>query len=310
MKILALAGGVGGAKLVAGLSQVLPPENLSVVVNIGDDFEYLGLYICPDLDTVCYTLAGISNPITGWGRAGDTWQMMQNLTTLGGPDWFRIGDQDIATHLVRTRRLIEGKPLSKIVTEFCSSWQINQTILPASDQIVRTVVASDEGNLEFQEYFVHRQCRPHVTGFNFSGIQDAIPAPGVFDAIEELDAIVICPSNPWVSIGPIINLPGMESKIKSKKVIAVSPIIGGQAVKGPAAKMYMELGIQPSAFAVAQHYQSLLTGFVFDKTDQEQRSNILNLGIQPFITQTLMKSPEDRKHLAKDVLNFIGSILS
>jgi LPPG:FO 2-phospho-L-lactate transferase len=309
MKILALAGGVGGAKLVAGLSQVLPPENLSVVVNNGDDFEYLGLYICPDLDTVCYTLAGISNSITGWGRDSETWQMMQNLTTLGGPDWFRIGDQDIATHIERTRRLKEGNPLSKIVREFCRSWQIDQTIFPMSDQIVRTVVATDEGILEFQEYFVHRQCRPHVTGFNFPGIKEALPAPGVFEAIDESDAIVICPSNPWVSIGPIIKLPGMESKIKKKKVIAISPIIGGQAVKGPAAKMYKELGIQPSAFAVAQHYQSLINGFVMDKIDREQRSNILNLGIQPLITDTLMKSPEDRKQLAKDVLNFIGSIL-
>jgi LPPG:FO 2-phospho-L-lactate transferase len=309
MKILALAGGVGGAKLVDGLSKILTPENLTIVVNTGDDFEHLGLYICPDLDTICYTLAGISNPITGWGRAGETWQTMQNLIRLGGPDWFQIGDQDLATHLERTRRLKEGIPLSEIIRDFCKSWQIEQTILPMSDRVVHTIVETDEGNLEFQEYFVHRQCRPQVTGFKFIGIQDAIAAPGVHEAIDESDAIVICPSNPWVSIGPILNLPGMHAKISTKKVVAISPIIGGQAVKGPAAKMCKELGIEPSAFAVAKHYQGLISGFVMDKIDLEQRSKILTLGIQPLFTETYMKSSDDRKQLAKDVLNFIGSIL-
>jgi LPPG:FO 2-phospho-L-lactate transferase len=306
MKIVAFAGGVGGAKLVDGLAHVLHAEDLTVVVNTGDDFEHLGLYICPDLDTICYTLAGLANPVTGWGRVDETWQTMKNLTRLGGPTWFQIGDQDFATHLERTRRLKENQPLSQIVSEFCKAWEINQTILPMSDQPVRTIVETDEGALDFQEYFVHRECRPQVTGFRFMGIETAVATPGVFEAIEISDAIVICPSNPWVSIGPILALPGVKSKILEKQVIVISPIIGGQAVKGPAAKMYREMGIRPSALSVAQHYQELATHFVLDHTDAELQQDISRLNIQCFVTETLMKSPADRKQLAKDVLNFIG----
>jgi len=307
MKITALAGGVGGAKFVDGLAHVLPPGDLTVLVNTGDDFEHLGLYICPDLDTICYTLAGIANPLTGWGRADETWLIMKNLIRLGGPAWFQIGDQDFATHIERTRRLKEHQPLSQVVREFCRIWGIKQTILPMSDQVVRTIVETDEGNLEFQEYFVHRECKPHVKGFKFAGIEAASAAPGVFDAIDDSNAIVICPSNPWVSIGPILSLEGMKSKIKKKLVIAVSPIIGGQAVKGPAAKMYRELGILPSALSVAKHYQGLATHFVMDNTDSEFQQDIMRLNMQSFVAQTLMKSAKDRKKLAQDVLNFIGS---
>ncbi len=307
MKITALAGGVGGAKLVDGLAHVLPPEDLAVVVNTGDDFEHLGLYICPDLDTICYTLAGIANPSTGWGRADETWHTMKNLKQLGGPAWFQIGDQDFATHIERTRRMKERQPLSQIVREFCRIWEIKQTILPMSDQAVRTIVETDEGVLDFQEYFVHRECRPHVKGFKFLGVETAVPAQGIFEAIDGSDAIVICPSNPWVSIGPILSLTGMKSKIQSRKVVAVSPIIGGQAVKGPAAKMYRELGIQPSALSVAQQYQGIATHFVMDKTDLEFQRDVLRLNIKSFITDTLMKTIKDRRQLAQDVLNFIGS---
>ena len=307
MKITALAGGVGGAKLVDGLAHVLPPEDLTVVVNTGDDFEHLGLYICPDLDTICYTVAGMANPSTGWGRADETWQTMMNLKRLGGPTWFQIGDQDFATHIERTRRIRDNQPLSQIVREFCKIWGIKQTILPMSDQPVRTIVETDEGLLDFQEYFVHRECGPHVKGFKFVGIKAAKPAQGIFEAIDDADAIVICPSNPWVSIGPILSLVGMKSKIKSRKVIAVSPIIGGHAVKGPAAKMYLELGIQPSAISVAQQYKGIATHFVLDKTDAMLQPDILRLNIKPFVTDTLMKTFKDRQQLALDVLNFMGS---
>ena len=309
MKIVALAGGVGGAKLVDGLAQVLPPEDLTVVVNTGDDFEHLGLYICPDLDTVCYTLAGIANPETGWGRSNETWKMMENLKRLGGPGWFQLGDQDSATHLERTRRLREGQPLSQIVREFCQRWGIRQSVLPMSDQIVRTIVKTDQGDLDFQEYFVKRACEPKVTGFAFKDVEAARAAPGLFQAIEDAKAIVICPSNPWVSIGPILALTGIRSKIEQKQVIAVSPIIGDQAVKGPAAKMYRELGFPPTAVSVANNYRGLATSFVLDKTDALLQQEIRSLSMSPHVTNTLMKTPEDRLRLAEDVLNFMGSFL-
>ena len=203
MKIVALAGGVGGAKLAHGLAQILPPEDLTVIVNTGDDFEHLELTICPDLDTVCYTLAGLANPETGWGRNGETWNVISNIEKLGGPNWFRLGDQDIATHLERTRRLKEGNSLSQVTREFCEAWGIKQTVLPMSDLPVRTIVDTDEGELAFQEYFVHRHCEPRVKGFRFDGVEEAQPTVGVREAIDLAEAVVICPSNPWVSIDPI-----------------------------------------------------------------------------------------------------------
>jgi LPPG:FO 2-phospho-L-lactate transferase len=309
MKIVALAGGVGGAKLVDGLARVLPPQDLTVVVNTGDDFEHLGLYICPDLDTVCYTLAGLSNPETGWGRAGETWNLMENLKRLGGPEWFQLGDQDLATHLERTRRLKGRQPLSQIVRDFCQAWGVKQTVLPMSDQIIRTIVKTDQGDLEFQRYFVQFAWKPIVTGFAFMGIETARPAPGVFESIDAADAIVICPSNPWVSIGPILGLTGFRSKMEQKQVLAVSPIIGGQAVKGPAAKMYRELGFAPTALSVANHYKGIVTNFVLDKTDSQFQEEIGGLGMRPYATETLMRTTEDRLRLAKDVLNCIESPL-
>ncbi len=309
MKIVALAGGVGGAKLVDGLAGLLSPEDLTVVVNTGDDFEHVGLYICPDLDTICYTLAGIANPETGWGRINETWRTMEEMRRLGGPGWFKVGDQDLATHLERTRRMKEHQPLSQIVCEFCRTWKIEQSVLPMSDQIVRTVVKTDQGDLDFQQYFVQLECKPRVNGFIFSGIETAVPAPGVIRAIDESDAVVICPSNPWVSIGPILAVAGMRSKIETKHVFAVSPLIGGKAIKGPAAKMYLELGVQPTALAVAEHYKGLATGFILDNTDAQFREEIRDLKMLPLVTDTLMKTSEDRRRLAHSVLNFIGSTL-
>ena len=304
MKIVAFAGGVGGAKLAQGLAQVLQPQDLTVVVNTGDDFEHLGLYICPDLDTVCYTLAGLANSETGWGRAGETWNTIANVEKLGGPAWFRLGDSDIATHLERTRRLKEGNSLSQVTKDFCMAWGIAPTVLPMTDSPVRTMVDSDEGELAFQEYFVHRRCEPRVKGFRFDGANVAEPAPGVREALESSDAIVFCPSNPWVSIDPILKV----VKEVKKPVIAVSPIIGGKTVKGPAAKMYSELGIEPSALAVAMHYRTILKGFVLDNEDKDMEDQIKRLGFATLVTNTLMNQLTDRARLANDVLNFIGSL--
>lgn len=304
MKIAAFAGGVGGAKLADGLAQILSSEDLTVIVNTGDDFEHLGLFISPDLDTVCYTLAGLGNSETGWGRAGETWNTIANVEKLGGPAWFRLGDQDIATHLERTRRLKEGQPLSQITRDFCKAWGIQHTVLPMTDSPVRTMVASDEGELAFQEYFVHRRCEPKVRGFRFDGVEAAEPAPGVREALETADVVVFCPSNPWVSIDPILQV----VKEIRKPVVAVSPIIGGKTVKGPAAKMYAELGIEPSALAVANHYRTILQGFVLDNADSNIESVIKDLNIKTLVTDTLMNEPADRKRLADDVLHFIGSL--
>lgn len=303
-RLVALAGGVGGAKLAHGLAKTLPPEDLTVIVNTGDDFEHLGLYICPDLDTVCYTLAGLANHETGWGRAGETWNAIANIERLGGPAWFRLGDQDLATHLERTRRLKEGQTLSQITGDFCKTWGISQKVLPMSDSPVRTMVDTDEGELAFQEYFVHRRCEPKVKGFRFDGVEAAEPAPGVREALESAEAVVICPSNPWVSIDPILKV----VKTIDKPVVAVSPIIAGQTVKGPAAKMYAELGIEPSALAVARHYHTVLMGFVLDNADSAIESEIKNLGIRTLVTDTLMNREQDRVRLANEVLRLIGSL--
>jgi LPPG:FO 2-phospho-L-lactate transferase len=301
MKIVALAGGVGGAKLAHGLAQTLPPQDLTVIVNTGDDFEHLGLTICPDLDTVCYTLAGLANSSTGWGRENETWNTITNIEKLGGPNWFRLGDQDFGTHIERTRRLKEGKSLSQITQEFCTAWGIQPTVLPMSDSPVRTIVCTDEGELAFQEYFVHRQCHPRVSGFRFEGAATAQPTHGARTALEAADAIIICPSNPWVSIDPILRV----LKEINKPVVAVSPIIGGKTVKGPAAKMYAELGIEPSALAVAEHYQRLLAGFILDNKDKQLSDKFRG---KILVTDTLMNSNADRARLARDVLHFIGSI--
>lgn len=307
LNITALAGGVGGAKLADGLAQILPPERLTVIVNTGDDFVHWGLDISPDLDTVCYTLAGLANPVTGWGRKDETWNVLEEMTRLGAPAWFRLGDRDLATHLERTRRLRAGEPLSRITRDFCARWGVRHTVLPMSDEPVRTMVETLEfGELPFQEYFVQQRCEPTVRRFRFAGLERARPAPGVQEALEQADAVVICPSNPWVSIDPIVHLLNQSGLLSAKTVIAVSPIIGGQAVKGPAAKMFRELGIEPSALAVARHYgNGLLTGFILDEADSALAADVQGLGIHPLVTQTLMKTPEDRRKLAEDVLHLI-----
>lgn len=309
MKILALAGGVGGAKLAHGLAMLLPRQDLTIVVNTGDDFEHFGLRICPDLDTVCYTLAGLANPETGWGRADESWRVLDQLKQLGAPGWFNLGDLDLATHLERTRRLTAADQLSTITREFCQAWGVGPAVLPMTDDRVATLVETREyGLLPFQEYFVHLQCEPTVTGFRFDGISSARPAPGVLDALEQADAVVICPSNPWVSIGPILGLPGILDLLRQKITVAVSPLIGGKAVKGPAAKMYRELGVVPSAKAVADHYKSFLKGFILDLSDKSEANDIKQWGIISLVTNILMFNLDDRRRLASEILAFCDKL--
>lgn len=302
--VAAIAGGVGGAKLVDGLARDLPLRDLAVVVNTGDDFEHFGLWISPDLDTVCYTLAGIANPETGWGRAGERWQAMETVEMLGGPIWFRLGDRDLGTHLERTRRLRAGDPLSAITRAFCRAWGVETRVMPMSDQPVATRVHTLEGELSFQEYFVQRACAPRVEGFQFEGAAQAQPAPGVLSAIAQADLIVICPSNPWVSVDPVLAVPGIRQALCERPVVAVSPIVGGQALKGPAAKMYREMGMQPSPVAVARHYGDLLNGFVMDQVDREQAPAVEALGMPVLVAQTIMRSERDRQRLAQQTLEF------
>jgi len=310
LKVVALAGGVGGAKLVDGLAQILSPSELSVIVNTGDDFEHLSLRISPDLDTVFYTLAGMANPETGWGLRDESWVTFNALIENGGPDWFRLGDKDLATHLIRTQRLDEGVSLSQITQDFCKIWGVEHPVYPMTDELVQTRVNTVDGNsLGFQEYFVHQACQPVVKSFHFEGVAQAKPVPGAIEDLEASDVVIIAPSNPWVSIDPILGVSGYQAVISQKPVIAVSPLIGGKALKGPAAKMYRELGFQPSVTAVAEHYQTLLSGIIFDEVDRHELEKIERWRIIPFVTNILMKDKLDRVRLAEETLRFAEMIL-
>ncbi|NIM27920.1 MAG: 2-phospho-L-lactate transferase [Gammaproteobacteria bacterium] len=306
-RVVAISGGIGGAKLALGLYRALPADSLMVACNTGDDFEHLGLSISPDLDTVLYTLAGIANPDTGWGRAGETWTFMQALESLGGETWFRLGDADLATHVERTCRLAAGEKLSAISEDFCTRLGVRARVVPMSDEPVRTMVHTDEGILPFQRYFVQNRCEPRVTGFSFHGAGDAHPSLPLWEALlaDRLEAVVICPSNPFISIDPILAVPGLRGAIGDcgAPVVAVSPIIGGRAVKGPTAKMMAELGIPRSARAVAEHYEGLLTGFVLDESDEGAVGDLPCL-----TTRILMETEEDKTTLARQVLDFAGAI--
>lgn len=322
MNIVALAGGVGGAKLAHGLT--LTPalrslkgsgdgsEGLIVVVNTGDDFDWNGLRICPDLDTVTYTLSGLANPDTGWGVAGDTFECLGALQRLGLQPWFKIGDRDLATHLRRTALLSEGKTLTEATSIITRALGIRSTLLPMTDDRFRTLVDTDRGMLEFQDYFVRQQWQPVIQRIIFDGADSARATPQVNAALSNADAIIFCPSNPFVSIEPILALTlpplsligrgvGGEGRIP---IIAVSPIVGGQAIKGPAAKMFRELGVEPSALAVAQRYHNIITHFVLDQLDADQESAIQSLGLRTLVTDTWMKTVDDRARLASEILAF------
>ena len=307
---LALAGGVGGAKLAFGLAQILPPEDLTIMVNTGDDFDHLGLRICPDLDTVLYTLGGVANPETGWGQVDETWNFMESLGRIGGETWFQLGDRDLATHVERTRRLKNEETLSAIIADFAVKLGICHPIVPATDDPVPTIVRTTDGDLPFQEDFVRRQCAPVVTGFDFVGAEQAVPPPEISEAFKSgaIDAVIVCPSNPYVSIAPILAVPAISDFLSTAgvPVIVVSPIVGGQAIKGPAAKMMSELGGVPSAHAIATHYQDLATAIVIDNADAASTASIEALGMQVLVTDTIMKSASDKARLADDILAFAG----
>ena len=308
--ILALAGGVGGAKLAKGLAEVLGPRELTIVVNTGDDFEHLGLNISPDLDTVMYTLAGISDTLRGWGLAGESWNFMEQLETLGGETWFRLGDRDLATHVQRTRCLREGLSLSRATQSLCASLGVAHAIVPMSDDPVRTLVHTAAGVLGFQDYFVRQRAEPMVTRLEYSGADAARMAEGFREALNDsgLRAVIICPSNPHLSIAPILALPGVREALTRRRVpaIAVSPIVAGQAIKGPAAKIMRELGSEPSSLAVARFHEGLLDGLVVDRADAVLAGAIERCGMRCFVTDTVMRVPGDRAALARRVLEFAG----
>lgn len=309
-RIVALAGGVGGAKLAWGLAQLLDENELTIIVNTGDDFEHLGLWISPDLDTVSYTLAGLANPVTGWGRVEETWNCLAELKKFNGPSWFGLGDHDLALHLTRTDLLRKGSTLTSATQEITRSLDIKHKILPASDDRVPTLVHTEEmGVLSFQEYFVKYQCQPRMTQCEFKGVERAKLSPQSRKALEEADAVIFCPSNPWVSISPILALENTKDLVMRKTAIAVSPIIGGKTIKGPAAKMYAEMGIEPSALAVARHYSGLIKGIVIDVIDKAQVHEIERCGIIPFATNTIMSDNQTREELARECLSFLDKII-
>ena len=310
---VALSGGVGGAKLALGLCDVLDdPGRLTVVANTGDDFEHLGLKICPDLDTLAYTLAGLANEETGWGRAGESGTFMAALAALGGETWFFLGDKDLALHVERTRRLRAGESLSAVTSALCARLGIRARIVPMSDDPVPTVVETGDGPLAFQHYFVRERCRPRVVGFHHEGAERARPCAAFLAALAapDLGAVVICPSNPYISIDPILAVPGVRAALTACRapVIAVSPIVGGRAVKGPTAKMMAERGIAPSAAAVAEHYAGLIDGFVLDEADRTQADAIAATGVAVEVTGTVMTTRTDKQALARAALAFAGRI--
>lgn len=309
--IVALAGGVGGAKLAVGLAAVLPPDELTIVVNTGDDFEHLGFTICPDLDTVMYTLADVNNRKTGWGRAGEGWRFMQEMKRLGGAEWFQLGDRDLAVHVLRREALLRGEPLSKVTRDLCVRFGIRHAILPMSDRAVRTRVKTPAGELAFQDYFVRQRCAPRVTGFRFAGAGSARVPDALARVLRgKVDAVVLCPSNPFVSIAPIFSVPALRTWLKRRTfpVIAVSPIIGGAAVKGPAAKMMRELGVKPTALAVARHYGGDVDGWVIDRQDAPFAATIARMGKPVCITDTLMTNRRKSTALARALLAFMPLI--
>jgi LPPG:FO 2-phospho-L-lactate transferase len=305
-KVLVLSGGVGGARMASGFAQVLPAGALTVLVNTGDDFNHLGLSISPDLDTVMYTLAGIVNPDTGWGRSDETWSFMGALEALGGEAWFLLGDKDLAVHVERTRRLRSGESLSAITAAFCQRLGISAEVLPMSDDPVATLVEADNGILPFQDYFVRHRCAPRVRSFQFAGAASARPHPRLVELLAdpELTAVVIAPSNPFVSVAPILAIPGVRDALKACRapIVAVSPLIAGRTVKGPAGKMIEEMGGQPSASWVASHYADLVDGLVIDSQDAALAQAIQRPAV--CVTQTLMRDQAARDDLARAVLRF------
>jgi LPPG:FO 2-phospho-L-lactate transferase len=303
--VLALAGGVGGGKFARGLTAVLPPDELAIVVNTADDFVHLGLHICPDIDSVLYAIANLNDPERGWGLAGETWNFMEALRRLGAETWFQLGDRDLATHVLRTEQLAAGHSLSEVTALLAKHMGIAHTVAPMADRPVRSIVDTDEGPLAFQDYFVKRKCQPAFRGVTFEGAA-AEPSAAFRQALARATAIVIAPSNPFVSIDPILALQGVrESMSRSQApVIAISPVVGGAALKGPLAKMMRELGLEPSPFGVARHYGKLVDGWIIDSADRDSVPALEALGCRVRVSNTVMRDTEDKARLAREALDF------
>ncbi|PBB81254.1 2-phospho-L-lactate transferase [Mesorhizobium sp. WSM3879] len=307
-RYVALSGGVGGAKLSLGLANLLG-DRLTIIVNTGDDFEHLGLYVSPDIDTTIYTLSDLVNPDTGWGRRDESWNFMAAIAQLGSPGWFRLGDSDLAMHVERTRRLRAGESLTAVTAHYAECFGIAAKVLPMSDDPVRTIVDTDLGRLAFQEYFVREQCRPRISAINFDGAVSARPCQIALAALAEpnLSGVIICPSNPYLSVDPILAVPGIKEALKAcdAPVIAISPIIAGKAVKGPTAKIMEQLGRSADAVTVARHYAGLLSAFVLDKCDA---GRAVDLMLPTLVTNTLMRSLDDKISLARACLDFCAEL--
>ena len=308
MTHLALSGGIGGAKLALGLEHIFNSPKLMIAGNTGDDFEHFGLNISPDLDTLLYTLSGKSDLERGWGLANETWSFMKAMKEIGGEIWFQLGDRDLAIHVERTRRLKEGERLSLITSSFCRKFGVKSHIVPATDDSLKTLVKTPKGILSFQHYFVRDQCRPKILGLKYEGLENAQPCPALEEALESslLETVVVCPSNPFLSIDPILAVKGVREKLKSSKarVIAVSPIVGGDAVKGPTANNMRDLGFSVSAYTIAKYYSDFIDGFMLDKGDENEISRIESLGMQVGLADTVMTDLQSKIKLAEDVLRF------
>lgn len=304
-KVLALAGGVGGAKLVWGLSKILPYDDFSIIVNTGDDFVHYGLNISPDLDTVMYTLAGLSNETTGWGKKNETWNCHEELMRLNPDSWFMLGDHDLANHMERTNLLNSGKTLTEVTAILCNKYEVKNQIFPMTDETVSTIIQTREyGEISFQEYFVKHKFQPTFIDYRVDGLEGAKLNKITRKAIEDAEIIVICPSNPWLSIMPILEIEDMKSIISKKVCLAVSPIVGNSAIKGPAAKIFHEKGITPNAIEIARLYRGIIKGFVFDTQNRDEYDAINGWGIIPLVTDTIMTDGATKQRLAKDVMNF------
>ena len=305
---LALSGGIGGAKLALGLEHIFNSPKLMIAGNTGDDFEHFGLNISPDLDTLLYTLSGKSDLERGWGLANETWSFMKAMKELGRETWFQLGDRDLAIHVERTRRLKEGERLSLITSSFCKKFGVKSHIVPATDDPLKTLVKTPKGILSFQHYFVRDKCRSKILGLKYEGSENAQPCPALEEALESslLETVVVCPSNPFLSIDPILAVKGVREKLKSNnaRVIAVSPIVGGDAVKGPTANNLRDLGFSVSAYTIAKYYSDFIDGFMLDKGDENEISRIESLGMQVGLADTVMTDLQSKIKLAENVLRF------
>jgi LPPG:FO 2-phospho-L-lactate transferase len=306
--VVALAGGVGAARFLDGLTRIIQPERVFIIGNTADDAEIHGLHISPDLDTVTYTLAGLANPQHGWGIRGDSFRCLEALGRLGADTWFQLGDVDLATHVYRTERLRQGASLAEATSEIAAALKVRSRLVPMSNERVRTRICTPSGELEFQTYFVKRRARDQVTAMHFEGASEAAPAPGLLDAIAEAEAIILCPSNPFISIGPILAIPGIRAALQRKrdKVAAISPIVGGRALKGPAAKMMKSMRLKASAAEVAKLYVDFVGVFVMDEQDRKQATQVQALDIRPVVTNTIMRGLRERKALARVVAREMG----